>query len=110
MKKSPILNATTRTALAFTQESAIGVYGIGQKAVARAIRKSDIGGKLAREGDVWVNANTGNLWLLYSVATATFTWGPVSLFDFDQESQSRIRNYVDLDIFKTLMKKAYRES
>lgn len=107
MKRSPIINTTK---LAFFQGSAVGAYGLGQNAESRPKHKGDIGGNLARAGDVWVNANTGHLWLLFSTAKTIFSWRPVRLLDFDERSQSRIRNYVDLDVYETLMKKAYGAS
>lgn len=111
MKRSPIINATVGILpLAFLQGSAVGVYGIGRNAESRPKHKGDIGGSLAREGDVWVNANTGHLWLLIDTSKTVFYWKPVGLRSFDEKSQSRIRNYVDLDVYEVLMEKVYGRS
>ena len=108
MKKSPILNE--RRDLEFDSRSTVEVFGTGRKDEERPQDRQDEGGKWSEVGDVWVDTDTGSLWRLDDTTMGRFTWRLVNFFDYDEESQIRIRNYVDLDVFTILMKKACGES
>lgn len=108
MKKSPILNG--RRELEFDSRSTVEVFGTGRKDEKRPQCRQDEGGKWSEVGDVWVDTDTGNLWRLEDTTMGVFIWSKIDLFDYNETSQSRIRNYVDLDVFTIMMKKACGES